>query len=144
MVMVSRPGSHITRNAGVISGQILLNVAKRMYSRGLLGMTPDFHDMAETNPTDPVLYATSNKVRDKNLTALLGTGRAQRLRTPPAAQPGSIPDVVGLGIREAIVVIEKGGYEIEFEGDGTVVSQTPPGGTSAKPGTKVKLLLEKK
>ena len=142
MVMVSRPGNHVVRNAGVISGGILLNIARRMHSRGMLGDTPDYHTGEPT--TSPVLYATTDATRDGDLKAMLGSSHTHRLSTPRRTHENTIPDVSGLGLREAIVVIEKAGYNIDFKGDGTVIAQTPPAGTPAKPGTKVSLTMQKR
>lgn len=143
MVMVSRPGPHITRNAGVISGRILLNVARRMFSRGMLGDSPDYR--AENSAkTSPVLYATKDNNRDNNLKEMLGVQKAGRLPAPKSTAKGVVPDVIGLGLREAIVEIEKSGYSISFTGDGTVTSQTPAAGTRAAAGSKVTLNLQKR
>ena len=143
MVMVSRPGSHASRNAGVISGSILLNIARRMYSRGMLGDEPDYH-AEKCSAAAPVLYATKDSERDTKLRDMLGASRARRLPTPQTSAAGHIPDVSGLGLREAIVEIEKAGYAINFNGDGTVVAQTPAAGTAAPKGSKVSLTLQKR
>ena len=145
MVMVSRPGPHIIRNAGVISGQIILDVAKRMYSRGLLGNPPDYRDQEQTgNNPSPVLYATKNQGRNELLTNMLGSTTSRRMHTPLATPAGTVPDVTGLGLREAIVVLEREGYEIEFEGDGAVIAQLPAPGMKVAPGSKVTLTLQKR
>ena len=143
MVMVSRPGPHIIKNAGVISGRIMLNVAKRMYSRGMLGDSPDYRASSEIQST-PVLYASRDPQHDNELRDMLAAARARKLPSPKTTPKGTVPDVTGLGIREAIVEIEKAGYAIEFTGDGTVVAQTPMAGSHAANGTKVSLSLQKR
>lgn len=144
MVLVSRPGSHVKRNAGVISGQILMNIAQRMYSRGMLGDNPDYRAEGNGRHTLPILYATNSPSRDDELTDMLGATHAQRLAAPRVTGRGTVPDVSGLGLREAIVVMEKAGYTIDFNGDGTVIAQTPSAGRKAPPGTKVRLTLQKR
>ncbi|MDE7119785.1 MAG: PASTA domain-containing protein, partial [Muribaculaceae bacterium] len=60
---------------------------------------------------------------------------------PPAMPRGTVPSVAGLGIREALAVMESAGYEVTFSGHGFVRSQTPAAGTVAQKGTKVTLQL---
>lgn len=146
MVMISRPGSHIPRNAGVTSGRVLLNIAKRMYSRGMIGTPPDYRttDGVAAKATSPVLYATKSDTRDNMLTEMAGTTSARRLHTPRPTADGTVPDVSGLGLREAIFVLEKAGYNISFRGDGSVVSQIPAAGIRAGRGTRVTLTMSKR
>lgn len=141
MVMISRP--HGTNSAAETSGRVLLNIARRMYSHGMLGNSPDFHKDANMTASTPVFYATHSEDRDRNLKAMTGSPSAQRLKTPTPEPGGTVPNVKGLGLREAIVQLEKAGYNIVFEGDGSVLSQTPPAGTAATRGTKVSLTLTK-
>lgn len=143
MVMISRPAPQY-RSAGGTSGKVLLNIAKRMYSRGMLGDGPDYRNTGDGHRSAPVLYATRNADRDRELTAMLGSPTARRLRTPAAAAAGTVPNVVGLGLREAIVSLEKAGYNISFDGDGSVLSQVPAAGSRVKPGSRVRLQLQKR
>lgn len=45
---------------------------------------------------------------------------------------GLVPNVKGLGLREAVALLEKADYEVSFEGRGVVVGQTPPAGETAR------------
>ena len=141
--MISRPAPQY-RSAGNTSGMVLKNIAQRMYSRGMLGTSADFHNGTETDGATPVLYATNRAERDLNLTAVLGTSTAKRLPAPKAVPAGTVPDVVGLGLREAIVTLEKAGYTLAFTGDGSVLSQTPAPGTRLAKGSEVHITLEKR
>lgn len=145
MVLISRPDPNFRpRNAAVISGKVLLNVAKRMYAKGMLGDGPDYHEDVDANRTEiPTLYATHNAERHQKLVQVLSS-KAVHLAKPADYPESTIPDVTGLGLREALSAIEHAGYNIAFEGEGTVISQVPAGGTEATPGTSVKLILRKK
>jgi len=44
---------------------------------------------------------------------------------------GLVPNVQGLGLREAVALLEKAGYEVSFEGHGIVESQQPAAGDTA-------------
>lgn len=145
IVLISRPDpNERPRNAAYFSGQVLLNVAKRMYSRGMLGEGPDYRsDIDPNRMTTPVLYATTDGNRDANLTSVLSASKAKRLTAPRAEKEGTVPNVMGLGLREAIMNIEGRGYNVSFEGEGTVVSQTPEPGYAMASGGKVTLKLQK-
>ena len=45
---------------------------------------------------------------------------------------GLVPNVKGLGLREAVALLEKADYEVSFEGHGVVASQTPTPGDTAR------------
>jgi cell division protein FtsI (penicillin-binding protein 3) len=47
-------------------------------------------------------------------------------------QLGLVPDVTGMGLREAVVLLEKAGYRVSFEGHGIVDSQSPAAGDTAR------------
>ena len=48
-----------------------------------------------------------------------------------------VPDLTGLGLKDAIFAIENNGYRFSHSGTGHVVSQTPKAGTKAKKGEKI-------
>ena len=52
-----------------------------------------------------------------------------------------VPDVKGMGLKDALYAIENNGYRCAYEGMGHVVSQTPAAGTQCKKGETVKLVL---
>ncbi len=54
---------------------------------------------------------------------------------------GQIPDVRGLGLREAIYSMESSGYRCTYEGSGHVSSQTPAAGSTLAAGETVRLVL---
>ena len=58
------------------------------------------------------------------------------------AAPGQVPDVKGLGLRDAVEDIESAGYKCSFKGIGHVTSQSVAAGTAAPAGTTVELILK--
>lgn len=61
-----------------------------------------------------------------------------------ATQSGStipVPDVKGMGLKDALFAIENNGYNCTYEGIGHVVSQNPAAGTSCRKGETIKLVL---
>lgn len=146
MVMISRPSpAHpYARSAARTSGDVLYNIAHRMYSKGMIGKAPDYTlDTQTATKSAPVLYASPDNSTNPALTEMLGTRSAKRLPAPQAAKQGTVPDVKGLGLRQAIVCLEKAGFRVNFTGNGSVLAQSPAPGTSTAPGATVNLTLEK-
>ena len=53
-----------------------------------------------------------------------------------------VPDVKGMGLKDALYAIENNGYKCIYEGIGHVVSQNPAAGTICRKGETVKLILK--
>ncbi len=53
-----------------------------------------------------------------------------------------IPDIKGLGLKDALYSLENCGYTYEYSGYGHVSSQSPKAGTKARKGTKVTFVLK--
>ena len=54
---------------------------------------------------------------------------------------GIVPNVKGLGLRDAVAMLEKAGYTVSFEGHGIVTAQTPAPGDTAR-SHKISLTLK--
>lgn len=55
---------------------------------------------------------------------------------------GVVPDVKGMGIKDALYLLENEGYKVKFTGSGRVASQTPEAGTALGKGQKIVLTLK--
>ncbi len=53
-----------------------------------------------------------------------------------------VPDLKGLGLKDAIYAIENNGYRCSHSGTGHVVSQTPKAGAKAKKGDRISIVLK--
>ena len=53
-----------------------------------------------------------------------------------------VPDITGLGLKDAIYSLENCGYKYEYEGYGHVASQKPGAGARAAKGTTVRFVLK--
>ena len=119
------------------SGTVLCNLALKLYSRGMLDNSTDFRE-EPGEPTPPTFYGTERNDRASILHRDLGISRSSILHTErakPSAQ--TIPDVRGLGVREALVKLEELGLRVHFSGTGYVTALNPPAGTPFVPGAKV-------
>ncbi len=134
---------HPTKNffgAATTSGQVLRNIALKLFSRGLLDNSSDYRD--NTPSTDsPTFFASRASGRYDRLLSEFSIPSRRTLKAPSAVGKGEIPDVRGFSLREAIVAIESEGYNVEYSGSGYVRSMTPQPGTRLPKGTKVHLAL---
>jgi hypothetical protein len=53
-----------------------------------------------------------------------------------------VPDVKGMGLKDALYALENNGYKCTYEGIGHVVSQTPAAGTECNKGETIRLVLK--
>ena len=52
-----------------------------------------------------------------------------------------VPDVSGMGLKDAMFAIENSGYVCEYSGSGHVCSQMPEAGKAARKGQKINIAL---
>lgn len=128
--------------AASTSGQVMKNIARKMFSRGMLGNSSDYREIAEEG-TQPVFYATTKSNAHSHMTRGLEIASAKEISSNITAKhaEGTVPSVVGLGLREAVVRIEEAGYNVAFTGNGYVRSQSPGAGLRLKEGESVTLSL---
>ena len=73
-------------------------------------------------------------------------GSIPQMREEPIStakgEDAPVPDLKGLGLKDAIFAIENNGYRFSHSGTGHVVSQTPKAGTKAKKGEKISIVLK--
>ena len=53
-----------------------------------------------------------------------------------------MPDVVGMGLKDALYMLESRGLKVRFSGKGTVGSQSIPAGRKIRRGQDVSLILK--
>jgi len=130
------------RGAAASSGMVMRNVARKMYARGLLGDAPTYANTSGKEPADsrPTLYATSKGSQDAYIKKSIGA-RAVKVFEKPAQPARGVPNVKGLGIREAIARLENAGLCVRFNGTGYVVAQSLPAGSEYQRGQVINLQL---
>lgn len=138
MVLVMHPRQNMF-GAASTSGQVFKNIALKMFSRGMLGNTSDY-TASTPEGTSPQYYASRDGRRATTLSGAYNTG-GRRAASPAATVPGTVPDVRGLGLREAVSIMEGAGYNVTFSGSGYVSSQSIAAGTRARRGEQVRLTL---
>lgn len=126
--------------AASTSGMVLKNVALGLYSRGLLDNTSDYRADSPENPVAPTLFTTSDGHLSSVFESQFGVKSAV-FKTPVKTSSGSVPDVLGMGLREAVATVEHARYNVRFTGSGHVSSQDPAPGTTLSRGATIKLYL---
>lgn len=129
-------------SANRTSGQVVKNMAIKMYSRGMLDNSSTFTDSrAESFP----VVAASTKVRPGNVAARLGAKNAKSLKVEdPKHKIGikSMPDVTGYDAVSAIKILEEQGVNVRISGSGRVIAQSAPPGVALRKGGTVVLTLK--
>lgn len=124
------------------SGTVLKNVALKLYSLGMLNNISDFHASEQKSTTRPTFFATAaDRSSNSKLVANAGIKELKRFRSPRNVTDGEVPEVIGLGAREAISRLEAAGLKVKLHGYGYVARQSVRAGTKAEKGTLVELTL---
>ncbi|MBD5327119.1 MAG: transpeptidase family protein [Bacteroides sp.] len=141
VVLIYHPRENVF-GAATTSGTVLRDVAIAMFARGMLGNRSDYvadaaadESFKETRPT--VFASTGNDLA--RLVESTTGAKPKRIGGGAAVESG-VPDVRGMGLREAVATLERAGLEVSFKGIGHVASQTPSPGSPLSAG-KVNLTL---
>lgn len=126
------------RGAGASSGMVLKNIARKLYARGYLGTMPNYAGK-EKNQAKPTLYASTNSHAVENVRKGIGASQGVKILPSPRKQAKGVPDVTGLGVREAITCLESVGLSVRFSGAGRVVSQDISPGSAFTRGQLIQL-----
>lgn len=138
MVLITA-NAHST-SAARSSGKVLLNVALKLFARGML------HDKSTSYTTQKVMSAPQlfgNNSNDSRIVAKsLGMNNARQVRTRAGAAKGKVPDVTGMDLGSAIKTLESNGISVErINGSGLVVTQSLKAGTPITKGAKCSIWL---
>jgi len=133
------------RGAGASSGMVLKNVAHKMYALGLLDTNHSYAaagagKSSKGDKNYPTLFASMTDHAANNVKQGLGMTTAHRYARP-AKQEKGVPNVIGLDIRQAIMLLEKAGLKVSFEGSGMVTSQSLAAGSNYTRGQRINLRL---
>lgn len=137
--------SHANRGAARSSGMVLKNVALKLYSRGLLDNESDYiHDIGKHSvpPQQGKIYASADAKMSNLAVANMNLNNAVRIKCGNTDTPGRIPDVRGLGLRDAVNVLENAGLKVKFTGNGYVVSQSLHPGDALPDNKEINLVLK--
>lgn len=126
-------------SANRTSGQVVKNMAVKMFSRGMLNNSSSY--TAERSESVPVLVA-SEKYSPAGLTGAMGLSKSRKFKVDGDHDNyATVPDVTGYDAPTAVMLMERRGLDVCIHGSGRVVSQSIPKGTPLRPGEKIILNL---
>ncbi len=125
-------------SANRTSGQVVKNMALKLFARGMLDNVPTLNPTAEVGrPT----ITGSLRTNPSDISAAIGTGSVRKIRTVPAVGRNTVPNVIGYDAPSAIRILEERGVKVSIRGTGTVVSQSLPPGTQIRRGANILLSM---
>jgi len=125
-------------SANRTSGQVVKNMAIKMYSRGMLNNASTY--TSERNGNKPVLSASTRSNMGK-IAGSLGIKGMKTVRVGEAQGPGKVPDVRGYDLPSAVKILEAAGINVRTRGAGYVAAQSIPPGTAYRRGDDILLSL---
>lgn len=128
------------RGAAYTSGQVVKNMALKMFSRGMLDNISTY--TASKSNSKPVI-PLSDRRNSSGIREQLGIGASATFNDKRTPTSGAVlPDLTGYDIESAVRILEQRGYNVTIEGVGYVATQTPAAGEKLARGGKVKLTLK--
>ena len=135
MALILAPAGN---SAARTSGQVVKNMALKMFSRGLLNNISTYTDShSDSKPVLSISDKNNSHVRKE-----LGITHSVTFADhhDPGSK-GSVPDLTGYDLGSAVRILEQRGYKVSVDGAGYVVRQLPAAGSPLPRGGKVHLGL---
>ena len=130
--------SGLPASGGGMSGVVFHHIAEGVMAQNLKLSVDDARDSSSV--FKPTVKQGNNAAADYVLTDLNIKEKPQLQQKKESAQ--IIPDVTGMGARDAVFALEKRGIRAIIKGRGKVKSQSLYAGTAVKQGMKCELYLE--
>ena len=130
--------SGLPASGGGMSGVVFHHIAEGVMAQNLKLSVDDARDSSSV--FKPAIKQGNNAAAEYVLTDLNIKDRPQLQQKKESAQ--MIPDVTGMGARDAVFALEKRGVKTVVKGRGKVKSQSLYAGTAIKQGMKCELYLE--
>jgi cell division protein FtsI (penicillin-binding protein 3) len=119
MIVVIRKPRHGPASGGMMCGTVFKTIAEEIYSRNLITNTKAF-PIDTIHPMDPVVKKIWKDLK---------------------TDAGLVPDVKGMGAKDAVYAMENAGLRVNLAGRGMVVAQSIPPGSAIVRGQTVGLHL---
>lgn len=120
-------------SANRTSGQVVKNMALKMYARGMLEKGEGIEAIPDRKTP---LVAAASKEDARRIGNALGTG-VRKIKTTPAIGKATIPDVKGYDVASAVKVLEERGLNVVLRGSGRVISQSLKEGNPIRKGERI-------
>ena len=133
---VNIPANSIS--VGRTSGQVILRMMDSMYANGYLSDEP-----IEENPKEK---GAAKVFRTRDAGAYAATQAVTGVKMPKESSDtigrGTVPNVMAMGLTEALSILERRGYNVTVTGAGFVSEQYPAAGTKFAKGGTVTITLK--
>lgn len=126
-------------SANRTSGQVVKNMAIKMYSRGMLDNSSDFH--GEKHASKPILAASTDR-KSGAVARHAGVKSVCRISANAGDAPGAMPNLMGYEAASAVRILEQRGVNVRLSGAGYVVSQSVAPSAPLRRGQTVRLTLK--
>lgn len=117
--------------AASTSGTVVRNIAMDFSARGFLGASTETSPAPEPDIEPLTIYASTRAPQlQEAVTAATGAITVAQIQARKYA-PGTVPDVTGMGLLDAVTLLENAGIDVALasNGVGRVASQSPAGGS---------------
>ena len=125
-------------SAASTSGQVVKNMAVKMFSRGMLNNASTY--TSEQKGGAPIVAASDRKSSGK-AASHYGIKNVKRVKKGESHGEGKVPDVKGYDPASAVRVLEARGLNVRTVGAGHVASQSLPPGAACRRGDEIVLTL---
>ena len=126
-------------SAAKTSGQVVKNMAIKMFSRGMLNNISTYTEAhADSRPVLSISEQKNNSTVRNHLGIKSSATFANKRNED---ENGVVPDLSGYDLPSALRILEQKGYKVSVEGAGYVVGQLPAGGDRLPRGGSVHLSL---
>jgi cell division protein FtsI (penicillin-binding protein 3) len=143
-------------SGGKMAGSVFKSIAEQVMALKSDSKPVDFaNDTLYKEPIAPFakvgyFKALNNVLTDLTMPLVAGSvnwvkpfSEAKRIRLEPLVVPGNVvPNVVGMGAKDAVFLAEKLGLNVQVYGRGKVISQNLKPGLAVRKGSVIKLNLE--
>ena len=126
-------------SANRTSGQVVKNMAVKMYSRGMLNNASTYTDNKAVSM--PVIAASLTGDYNK-IAQALGAAGVKRIKAEAPQGNTTVPNVVGYDARSAVKLLEERGLNVRISGSGSVRAQSLPAGSEFRRGDRITLTLK--
>ena len=135
IVAIQKPG--LPASGGQMAGSVFSEIAERVFAKHLA------QDLKEAKDSTAILtpdvkkgnLADANYILDKIEAKPVSLGEEKK------QDPKRVPNVVGMGAKDAVYLLESAGLKVQLSGIGKVKSQSIPAGNTLQKGKTIQLRL---
>lgn len=152
LVFVAEP--KINYSGSTVSGTVFTAIANKVYSSHLQYQSSFQDNTARVREAPTVLFGSAHDIKlvlNRLNVLMKGNSNSDWLTTNKdnevvaldtrKIEKGKVPNVVGMGLRDALYLLENEGLYVDFSGSGRIVSQSVTPGSPVYKGTLIKLEL---